>query len=565
MISQTVNELKAISKSKAGRVNAILKNKIEELKILRKSPQIKADLANYSDTSEVSKFSLYRNIIGAKEDMTEISRILILDSSGNLIMSSNPDNTLKTNFSDYDVVKNLHTRNKLTIEYHYNEKGEVVLSMAAYISYNHIIVVENDITSILSITDDYTGLGKTGETALIVMDKDSNVTYLNPVRFHKTPFLKAANEKSDYFLLVTNNNEVDVLRDVTDYRQQKVLASLNNIHKPGWKLITKIDREEALASVNELREITIVAALIITGVMFVLIYLFANYFVKPINELAYAAERISEGNLTQKVNVSSDNELGQLATSFNKMTDHLLSSQKALQENVLELNKSNNALDKFAHIISHDLKAPLNSIEGLTNLMKLEFGRKLTDDEMQLVLKINEQTKQMKKMIKGVLELSELKHENFKEAVDLNYTIKTVLENLNIPTHIKIKIDNTLPVVYMEKILIQQVFQNIISNAIKYIDKTEGVIEIGSVIEGNYNKMFISDNGTGIEENYKQSIFEMYFTGGRDKSYESTGLGLSIVKNIIKESGGEIWVESKKGEGSSFYFTLPIHKESVHV
>ncbi len=98
------------------------------------------------------------------------------------------------------------------------------------------------------------------------------------------------------------------------------------------------------------------------------------------------------------------------------------------------------------------------------------------------------------------------------------------------------------------------------SNAVKYNDKTEGIIRISCTTENNIHKFSITDNGVGIDTEFHSKIFELFNTGRTSKDYDNTGIGLSIVKNIIEEKGGSIWVESIKGEGSTFFFNLPINQ-----
>jgi len=113
-----------------------------------------------------------------------------------------------------------------------------------------------------------------------------------------------------------------------------------------------------------------------------------------------------------------------------------------------------------------------------------------------------------------------------------------------------------LPTVECEQTRITQVFQNLLSNAIKYMDKPQGQIKIGCIEENGFWKFSIADNGPGIEEKYYEKIFQMFQTLLSRDEFESTGVGLTVVKKIVEMYGGKIWVESKVGEGSTFYFTL---------
>ncbi len=564
LVEQNINQLKAISKDKSARVTAILQNKIIELEILKRSPMIRSELYNYyADLSNgMSKIALYNTIIRSKEAIVGINRMIILNRQGQVVISSNPSKTIKNDFSDYTSVSALAKSQKLNIEYRYNEHEELVLCLASYIDSSFILLIENDINSIVSVTEDFTGLGNTGESAIFRINREQEITYLTPLRFYNKAFLKEPKKESmDSYYNRLNNGNV-LYSEIKDYRGEEVLASVNNIGQTDWKLITKMDKTERLFYMERIRKMAIWASISIILVVSIIIYFVAYFFLKPINDLAEAAEEISQGDLTKRVQVESKNEIGQLGLSFNKMTNSLVDIQKDLQDKLSELNRSNNELDKFAHVVSHDIKTPLNSIEGLTNLLSLELEGKVGVYEMEVVLKIKEQVKKTKEMIRGILEYAELKaSKGDTEHVDLNSVVESVRLAVDIPANIKFQIEDRLPIIQIEKVLIYQIFQNLISNAVKYNDKSDGLIKIYCEKKVGAYLFSVSDNGIGIDEAHQSKIFDAFNTAEVKKGYNSSGIGLAIVKNIIADKGGSIWVESKKQEGSIFYFTLPIQNQ----
>jgi signal transduction histidine kinase len=563
LVEQNINELKAVSKAKSARVNSIIQNKITELEILRRSQVIKSALFNYvsgGDTNELNKIALYNSIIRSKEAIEGINRLMILDKQGNLVISSNPTRTQKKNFTGYKCIS-FTDNSKVNIEYRHNEHEELVLCLASFIDQDYILLIENDVNSIISATEDYTGLGASGETAIFRVDEEGNLIYLTPLRFYNKPFLKEVKTPELTLFQQGMKKGVIVFNNILDYRNKKVTASVNNINKTDWKIITKIDTSETLVYMERLRRMAIIASISITLVVSLLIYLFAYFFVKPINDMADAAEKISQGDLTKRVEIKNKNELGQLAASFNKMTNSLVATQKDLQSKLTELNRSNSALDKFAHVVSHDIKAPINSIEGLANLLELELRDVINEEQKDLIMKIQSQSVKTKEMVRGILEMAELKTQKGNlEHVDLNEVVENIRSILMVPSHIKIMVQERLPILTIEKVLAYQIFQNLISNAVKYNDKSEGIIRISCITENGMHKFSISDNGSGIDKEFHSKIFELFNTGRASKDYDSTGIGLSIVKNIIEEKEGSIWVESIKGEGATFYFNIPDNK-----
>ena len=142
--------------------------------------------------------------------------------------------------------------------------------------------------------------------------------------------------------------------------------------------------------------------------------------------------------------------------------------------------------------------------------------------------------------------------------VNLNQLLAEVIYLIAPPAHIDIQVEDELPSILCERTRIEQVFQNLLSNAVKFMDKQRGEIKITCAQEDGYWKFSIADNGPGIDEKYFDKIFQIFQTlAPRDES-ENTGVGLALVKKIIEMYNGKIWVESKVGHGSKFFFTLPV-------
>lgn len=220
-----------------------------------------------------------------------------------------------------------------------------------------------------------------------------------------------------------------------------------------------------------------------------------------------------------------------------------------------QLEKSNIELQEYAHIVSHDLKSPLRSIYALISWLKEDNEDKLDDVSMQNFALIEATLEKMEQLITDILDYSSAGANTVeREKVNVNDVVTDILQLIYIPGHVKVNVLTQLPVVMAERTKIQQVFQNLISNAVKFINKSEGLIEIGVEEENDTYTFFVSDNGIGIEEKYHDKIFEIFHS--LNKSKDSTGIGLSIVKKIIKLYGGEVWLESTPEEGTTFYFTL---------
>lgn len=229
-----------------------------------------------------------------------------------------------------------------------------------------------------------------------------------------------------------------------------------------------------------------------------------------------------------------------------------------------EVKSVNQELKDFAYIVSHDLKAPLRGIKTLTDWLATDYADKLDENGREQMDLLLNRVQRMHNLIDGVLKYSRVgrvKEEKVK--VNLNDLVSEVIDMVAPPENIEITVENQLPVVECEQIRIMQVFQNLLSNAVKYMDKPQGQIRIGCVEEDCFWNFSVSDNGPGIEEKYFEKIFQMFQTLTPRDEFESTGIGLTVVKKIIEMYGGRILVESEVGNGTTFFFTLPKEKMVV--
>jgi light-regulated signal transduction histidine kinase (bacteriophytochrome) len=238
--------------------------------------------------------------------------------------------------------------------------------------------------------------------------------------------------------------------------------------------------------------------------------------------------------------------------------------EEMVNERTQALTRSNDSLREFAYIVSHDLKEPLRTISGFVTLMNKELGRRgLLDDEIaEYVQYTKSGTRQMEKLISDILAYSKLNVEERKaDNVNVDDVITEVRASLAksiYESDAEIAFLNTVPV-KAEKRLILQLFQNLISNAIKYrsADRQLHIVVGCDNLDNGMVQYFIKDNGIGIAEQYYDTIFHAFKRLHSKVDYEGTGVGLAICKKIVEINGGKIWVESQEGKGSTFYFTLP--------
>ncbi|MDI6688178.1 MAG: PAS domain S-box protein [Desulfobacterales bacterium] len=226
-----------------------------------------------------------------------------------------------------------------------------------------------------------------------------------------------------------------------------------------------------------------------------------------------------------------------------------------------EIREKNKALESFVYSISHDLRAPIISVQGFSSILLSDFQNKLDDVGKRYLARIHANVRQMEILIDDLLEFSRIGRTdgNF-ENVPSAEIIRDVLDILGPQLKkrgIKMDVRGKLPIINCKKMRIFQVFENLIQNSIKYMgDSKNPVIEVGCKETDRFHEFYVKDNGIGIDPKYHQRIFQI-FQRLKEISAKGTGIGLTLVEKIVEVHGGSVWIESKKGKGTTFYFTLP--------
>ena len=226
-----------------------------------------------------------------------------------------------------------------------------------------------------------------------------------------------------------------------------------------------------------------------------------------------------------------------------------------------EVRKKNKELTNFVYTISHDLRAPIVSVQGFSSILLADFQDKLDDTGKRYLARIQANVKQMEILIDDLLEFSRIGRAAgaFEDGPSVEI-IKDVLDVLGPQLKkrgIKVNVRGNLPVIHCDRNRIFQVFENLIQNSIKYMGDAESpVIEVGCKETAGFHEFYVKDNGIGIEPEYHQRIFQI-FQRLKEVDAKGTGIGLAIVERIAEVHGGSVRVESERGKGAAFYFTLP--------
>lgn len=234
-------------------------------------------------------------------------------------------------------------------------------------------------------------------------------------------------------------------------------------------------------------------------------------------------------------------------------------AERQLKEYAVELEMKNKELDQFAYIVSHDLKAPLRGINNLSLWIEEDLGDKIEGEIKASFDMMRGRVKRMELLINGILEYSRagrIKQEP--ETFELKPMLTDLVQSLSPPDNFTIIIPDSLPKVTAERISFEQIFTNYISNGIKYNNNPNPIIEVSYVINKGMYEFCVADNGDGIEKQFHEKVFVIFQTLQSRDTYESTGVGLAIVKKIVEDKGGKVWIESEKGQGAKFYFSWPV-------
>ena len=244
------------------------------------------------------------------------------------------------------------------------------------------------------------------------------------------------------------------------------------------------------------------------------------------------------------------------------MVESDITERKLAEEKMAEyyryLEKANKELDKFAYVVSHDLKAPLRAIANLSTWIEEDMGAQFTAETSEHFKILKGRVVRMEGLINGILDYSRadrIKSPN--EKVDVAELLKETIDLATLESNAHFTVPDKLPVLMTERMKLDQVFTNLISNAIKHNDKPQAEITITCEELQDEYLFGIQDNGPGIDPQFHEKVFVIFQTLQARDNFESTGVGLAIVKKIIDETGGKIWIESEMQQFTRFMFKWP--------
>jgi signal transduction histidine kinase len=337
-----------------------------------------------------------------------------------------------------------------------------------------------------------------------------------------------------------------------------------------WLGVDRSEEQEHLDYVTRSGILYTFCAVLI-GTMFAI--MLGNTITRPLRSLLMGAKRLSHDRLDVPVPVTTKNEVGLVARAFNVAMERLARQRKALETEIAErkraeqalqqanesLGRSNQDLEQFAYAASHDLQEPLRTIKNFTSLLNRRYKGKLGEDADEFVGYIIDGADRMETLIKDLLAYSRAGRSNKAPApVESGRAFRTALSNLQgaIQSSGAQVEGGELPQVVANDVEMVQLFQNLISNAIKYRSERAPEIHVGAVKKDRVWIFEVQDNGMGVPPGEQQRIFGV-FQRLHGRELPGSGIGLATCARIVERHGGRIWVESVAGGGSRFRFTMP--------
>lgn len=245
--------------------------------------------------------------------------------------------------------------------------------------------------------------------------------------------------------------------------------------------------------------------------------------------------------------------------------EQLRQQNENLKETLTELRRSNESLDEFAYIASHDMKEPLRGISHFASILQEDYQHELDGDAKYELETIKKLSINMTKLIDGLHKYSKVtRNQESRESIDIKKVIQDKVELLSgylLSKNASVTIPSVFPEIYCNPTSVGEIFYNLIQNGIKYNESTRPTVEISYYDNKGKHLFCVADNGIGIEKQDIKQAFHIFRRVDDSQKYgEGMGIGLNIVERMVKRAGGDIWMESKKGKGTKVYFTLGKNK-----
>ncbi len=422
-------------------------------------------------------------------------------------------------------------------------RGFLLTGEASFLQAYDTSAKENEsILKELSMSFEDSSLQKKLLYQIIDLDNRWEKEFAIPLREARINAEVSMKDSLSFNRLYREKNRAGLEQDLNNALQQKIRAFINLEYD-------RRDRQRQIlsASVQRTRNISFTLTVASVIAAFFIVGFLSFRISSRLQKMVEMADSIAAGNYEVHTDATGHDEVSRLGRSLNSMAS-------VLSRNITELKTRNSELDQFAHIVSHDMKAPLRGIGNVVSWIEEDHGAELSPKLSEYVVLIRGRTRRGENLIQGLLSYARIGREKTeKEMVDVAAMVQEILENFS--TGHTIETDTGLPVFFTERLPLFQVFSNLISNAVKYNTRPQGTIRIYAEDYTDHYLFSVADNGPGIHKNYHDKIFVIFQTLREKDDPESTGVGLAIVKKILDARHEKIMIRSSPGEGATFSFT----------
>ena len=327
-----------------------------------------------------------------------------------------------------------------------------------------------------------------------------------------------------------------------------------------WGVMVITPTSSALAPMNKLIMMSILITIIFVLAVGLLGGIFMVRITRPLVKLRNATQRLAAGDINFRINLNQKNEIGELGNEFNRMANALAEKELQVHNHAVQLEESNKELEAFAYSVSHDLRAPLRSIDGFSQALLEDYNDKLDSTGQNYLRRVRAAAQNMGQLIDDILNLSRVtRYEMKKEKVNLSSLAREITDELSKAQperQVSVGIAGDLTA-KGDPNLLRIMLTNLLDNAFKFTGKHPlAKIEFGSIQKNGQTVFFIRDNGVGFEMKYADKLFTPFQRLHTTNEFPGTGIGLAVVQRIVHRHGGKVWAESEVEKGAAFYFTL---------
>lgn len=586
LVEESTDRIEAVAEVQKARLEAYVDGVQQSVALVASRTRFRSALDEYATSSDPELVGEMEKILSdavAADD--RVASIEVLDLQGEVVVNTRDDVSYAADNPEYMEQARDEIVSGLIVQ---DESGGLSHVAAGPIVHEDrllgVAVVVETAEPLLALVSDYTGLGDTGETTLGQGSSAEGAGFLTPLRFDSgtTSDVTVTDGSASPMLAAVAGEEV-VLTDAVDYRGEPVFAATRYLASADWGIVVKVDVSEVLAPLGEYRAGAAFALAVVLAAAAVGSWIVARPIAEGVRNVSEASAAIAGGDWSRRVPVDRKDEIGDLAENFNIMTAELQELTSRLEEKNLEaesrnrqleslnekLAQSNEELERFASVAAHDLQEPLRKIQAFGDRLAANASDHLDDKDQMYIERMRDAATRMRVLIDDLLQLSRVTSRGRPyERVDLRDVVTGVADDLEsqiTETGAQLEIGE-LPVVVADSAQMHSLFQNLISNALKFrktdqrpvvhVAATQGP---GGVEENGMTHIAVEDNGIGFDPEYEERIFRIFERLNGRADYSGTGIGLAVCKKIVSRHDGTITAQGKPGEGAVFTVSLPTH------